>query len=922
VTATWVGGDAATANSTAVTVTISGSAQAGDIAYIAAPYNPALGTASISGGGGAWSLACPEVTWSSSFHAILYRRTLTAGDIGATITIANTGSQKLTAALGILRGVTAQDSFATANETAANIVTSHAAPSFAAGTTDVALAFWTERESAPSSSVTAPSGFTLRNSAFATGSGATAAAVASNLTPVAPAGTVGGGNWGENVANDAVVMFVVGLTVDPAVNAAAAVSTATTITAVASVVKNVSASLTATATIAPAGDPIPQVLWRGGDAQTFNGTAVTVTIPAGARAGDIGLIAHPYAPSLGDTTTPAGWTQLDSRDFGASFRGRLYYRILGAGEGGSTVTFTNTGAQKLAATLGVLSGSSGIDVNNFIIESTITASHTAPSATAVTSDVAVAFITERESTPSTVWTPPSGFTLRQSAFNVGGGATCVGVATNLSPVAPAGTVGGGTWGSDVANDAVIMWIVGLSIAPVDNTSASRTTTATITADLAIVRSATAALTITAAPTAGAARAAGPATAARPVSVAIAATADVIAGTPPPVFTIEEDPPARKFRIEVFDENLKKMGRVGRYLTADLVLKHLAIGSWAILMNSDEPAAALLAEPGRRVTIDFEDDGTRLLSGPVDTFEEISEIGGQRTIAFAGYDDTWWLDQRVAYPTPDATFPAEGVSFTQPNFVDIRSGTGEGVAKAFITANAVDRYAIPHFTVAPNLGRGSLVSFNARMHSLLWMVTISTTYSGVGFTVDQVGNQLVFDVYVPQVQPVRLSTRLGNLAAYRYKVLSPIATDAVGGGTGEGTLRKYMRKSLPGSATGWGHREKYVDLADAANDSELSTRISDFLAQSAPTAGFSLTPRDTRSMRFGRDYNVGDRVTVELPSGLQVADTVREVRLSHTSADGVVITPGIGYSESTDPNAEIYRRYGALRDEVANMKRRV
>jgi hypothetical protein len=917
VTATWVGGDAATANALSVNVTIPGSAAAGDIAWIAAPYNPTLGTASISGGGGTWT-SVSEVTWTGSFHSILYRRTLTSGDIGATITISNTGSQKLTAALGVLRGVTAQDSFASANE--ASVVTSHTAPSFTAGTTDVALAFWTERESAPSTSITsAPSGFTLQNSAFATGSGATCAAVASNLTPVTTGGTVGGGSWVENTANDAVVMFVVGATVDTVQNATASLAATATIAATASVTRSATASLAATATVVAAVDPIPAGVWRGGDAQQFNGTSISVTIPANVKAGDIGLIAHPYSPNVTggvDPTTPTGWTQIDTQTFGASFHARLYAKTLTLADASTTVTFTN-GAQKLAAALAVIGGCSGIDVQNFTIESSVVTSHPAPSATAGTSDVAVAFITERESTPSTAFTAPSGFTLRNSAFNVLSGATSVGVASNLTAVAPGGTVGGGNWVADVANDALIMWVVGLTISPVANGSASLAVTATTAATAAVSHDASASRTATATISASASASAGT-SAALTSTATILAEARVVSGLPAGAL------PPRRLRIDVYDENLNQLGRIGEYMNADVTLKHNQVGSWSLLLDIQKPNSLLLAAPGRRAVISFEpqnqsDPVEFLCSGPVATWEENDTVGELQTLSVAGYDDKVWLDRRIAYPSPGATFPAEGTAFNQAAYQDSRTGTGESVAKAFVNA-ANARLPIPHLTVATSLGRGTSVTFAARMHQLLWMVFISCTYSGLGFDVKQINGQLVFDVYVPQEQPVRLSKQLGNLTSFKYRTLAPKVTDAIAGGTGEGTARDFMQKSAADG--GWGTYEAFLDASDADTDAILLARLNAFLTEGAATAGFSLVPRDTQAMRFGRDYNLGDRVRVEGSNGFILADTVRQVDITHSVENGVVITPGIGYTESTEPTAAIYRTYKRFREDFDNFKRSI
>lgn len=381
---------------------------------------------------------------------------------------------------------------------------------------------------------------------------------------------------------------------------------------------------------------------------------------------------------------------------------------------------------------------------------------------------------------------------------------------------------------------------------------------------------------------------------------------------------------RPFRIEVFDGSttaFTKLGRVGNYLTADMTLRHNAAGAWSLLMDLSEPAVALLAAPGRRVTVDFEDDGSRLLSGPLHSIERIDE-GRQRTVAFTGFDDMYWLDQRICFPVPGAALPADGTAFTQASRTDYRSGNAETVAKGFVTANAAatGRRPLPGLSVATNLNRGGTVAIGARMHSLLYITTLAARLGGLGARVDQVGNGLVFDVYQPVTQPVRLSENLGNLTSYRFVTLAPDLTHGVAGGQGESTARKFMRKTAPGSAVGWGAREKFIDARDVDSDTDLALRIDEALAEGAPKAGFSLTPQDTQSMKFGRDYNVGDNVTVELPGGTQVADTVTEVRLTHTSGEGLAVVPAVGSSEATDPSAEIYRRYRAIATKVDNIVR--
>lgn len=58
--------------------------------------------------------------------------------------------------------------------------------------------------------------------------------------------------------------------------------------------------------------------------------------------------------------------------------------------------------------------------------------------------------------------------------------------------------------------------------------------------------------------------------------------------------------------------------------------------------------------------------------------------------------------------------------------------------------------------------------------------------------------------------------------------------------------------------------------------------------------------DTADLR-GVDYDLGDRVTVALPTGIEVADLVRSIHLTATPKTGEYVSALIGSPESTtDP----------------------
>jgi hypothetical protein len=207
--ATHVGSDAVTANSVTVSSALPAGLQDNDSGVAVVLYNPSLGALTTTPATSGWTLV-NTVIWSTSFHVLVYRKTLTALESSTSIT-ATGATQKLTIAYSVHRGPTAFDDMASFNGSV--VQTTQTNPSLATDARDVAVAFWCERESVPSASMTPPAGFTTRDQVFGTGSGATSCVVASNLTEVPSPGPIGGGVWTSNAANDAIVTVVVGLTV-------------------------------------------------------------------------------------------------------------------------------------------------------------------------------------------------------------------------------------------------------------------------------------------------------------------------------------------------------------------------------------------------------------------------------------------------------------------------------------------------------------------------------------------------------------------------------------------------------------------------------------------------------------------------------------------------------------------------------------
>lgn len=380
-----------------------------------------------------------------------------------------------------------------------------------------------------------------------------------------------------------------------------------------------------------------------------------------------------------------------------------------------------------------------------------------------------------------------------------------------------------------------------------------------------------------------------------------------------------------FRIGVFNNNpagFEMLGRADAYLSAKFEVLLNDVGNWSMKFNLTDNAVSILAQPGRRIAVDYRpsttDAYTRLMSGPVQGVRQ-TEDGPDNEIEVYGFDDLVQLKRRIIFQQPGVV-AANDTPFVMTPDYDIRTGNGETVIKGYVTANAVTRLPIPQFSVATNLNRGASVKGSARTDPLFDIVTKLAEDAGLAITVTQVGGGLVFDVYVPTAVPVRLSKKLGNLRAWEYTFEAPAATRAVVGGRGDGTARAYVKTTLASSETDWDITEQFLDAADLDLDADLSPKGQEFLAQNAPTAGFSMTPEDTLSMAFGRDYQLGGKVTVELPGGVTQTEIVRRVTLTHETS-GLTVEPGVGNIDATDKDVNLYRELARMRAQLAKLERR-
>ncbi|MGW0015752.1 Gp37-like protein, partial [Streptomyces tendae] len=120
-----------------------------------------------------------------------------------------------------------------------------------------------------------------------------------------------------------------------------------------------------------------------------------------------------------------------------------------------------------------------------------------------------------------------------------------------------------------------------------------------------------------------------------------------------------------------------------------------------------------------------------------------------------------------------------------------------------------------------------------------------------------------------------------------------------------------------AATWWRVEQLVNGSADNDAAGELTQDGTEALAQGSAPVELATVTVDTPDLRAGRDYGLGDRVTVMLPTGVEVVDLVRSIHLQATPKSGEHVTALVGSPSATsDPQVvqlvrELGRRLGRI-----------
>ena len=311
-------------------------------------------------------------------------------------------------------------------------------------------------------------------------------------------------------------------------------------------------------------------------------------------------------------------------------------------------------------------------------------------------------------------------------------------------------------------------------------------------------------------------------------------------------------------IKVISPNFELLGEIRDYESLQYTRSFYSVGEFELHISNNKQNADVLVN-GNILLLDKAGQKACIIRHREN---EIDENGDEtETLIIKGPQLKGILTQRLVVP------PVSGDGY------DSCSGTQEQIMKHYVSAECISpedaNRAISRLVLAADQGRGVQDKWRFRFDKLSDVLEQVGQYAKLGWdvTLNLDNEQMVFDVIQPHdrtanqdvLPPALFSTEFGNVKVPHF-IQSWIgaATQGYAGGQVDGVNRLIQQV---GSSKGLDRMETFLDCSDAESAAELLTLGTQKLAEAAPTQSFEFSVIPDRSMVYGKDYFLGDTVTV-------------------------------------------------------------
>ncbi len=363
-----------------------------------------------------------------------------------------------------------------------------------------------------------------------------------------------------------------------------------------------------------------------------------------------------------------------------------------------------------------------------------------------------------------------------------------------------------------------------------------------------------------------------------------------------------------WELYVTDRVGNRQAVVDPYESAEIIARVNDVSTWQVTLPTDTEAGALfIADSFARLEIVL--DHTVWRSGPVSHLERTVDVDGDY-LTVAGVDDTIWLARRLAHPQPGTAVPPYSTTA-----YDVHTGAVSTVLAELARVNAgpsaTAARLVPGLLVPIPVALGPTITVSARWQNLLTLMQDTARPSGLVFDVED----LTFHVYAAQNRGVVFSAGLETLAGWRTVADAAPANKVVVAGGGSGTARIIREATSSSSVDTWGLAETFQDRRDTTDLAELDKAAAETLAAGIKPTTVVFTPIDSDGQTFGRDWALGDVVTV-IAGGLTVIDQIREIHVT-LDAVGETVIPSVGAPAG---DLELFRALAGLDRRVRQLER--
>ncbi|MEV0691772.1 siphovirus ReqiPepy6 Gp37-like family protein [Streptomyces sp. NPDC050388] len=343
------------------------------------------------------------------------------------------------------------------------------------------------------------------------------------------------------------------------------------------------------------------------------------------------------------------------------------------------------------------------------------------------------------------------------------------------------------------------------------------------------------------------------------------------------------------------------------------------------LNFNAPASGSVQLPARQEVMELLQPGNRMLvvrdggiwcAGPLeepqDYVWDLDQNAGVGTVTARFTDDLARVAGYLTYPEPAKAFSAQT---TTSDVVRKLRANAETIIRTLVNENcgpgALAARRIEQLVLDTVAGVGTTRTVSTRLEPLLDACRTAAAADRLGFRTFQHDGQIRFGVYAPRdlTGTARFSYGLGNVRRVGFTMGAPTATsELVMGGNdpkqqvsqGDPPNRRVYVEVASGTAADWYRVERLIEKSGTDDDSEGELTQAGLMAfgNDNPQASLSTVTVDTPDLQAGRDFGLGDKVTVVLPTNLEIDDVVQTIRLEATPDEGELVTSVIGNSDKT------------------------